>query len=239
MDCLEGMRQMDDKSVDLVITSPPYNKAGLNGKQKRTKNCHWEKTFDYNNNVDVDNMPEDEYEKWQVDVLNECFRVLKDDGSLFYNHKMRFHKNRAIFPMEWISKSNFILRQMLIWNKGGGYNMDRCRYYPCCEYIFWLVKEAKRPRFTRQVDTPFPSEVWNFGARRETEHPAPFPIKIPDNIIPSVAQGERILVMDPFMGSGTVALSAIKNHCDYIGFEKFPEYITMAEERIKENARIS
>lgn len=64
------------------------------------------------------------------------------------------------------------------------------------------------------------------------EHPAPFPITLPDNIIPSVAQGERILVLDPFLGSGTVAMSAIKNGCDYIGFDKIQEYVDMAEKNL-------
>lgn len=63
-------------------------------------------------------------------------------------------------------------------------------------------------------------------------HPAPFPIELPNNIIPCISQGERILVLDPFMGSGTVALSAKNNGCDYIGFEMFQEYIDMANERL-------
>lgn len=68
--------------------------------------------------------------------------------------------------------------------------------------------------------------------QKNTEHPAPFPIEIPDNIIPCVAQGEKITVLDPFMGSGTVAVSAIKHGCDYIGFEKFQQYIDLANKRI-------
>ena len=57
---------------------------------------------------------------------------------------------------------------------------------------------------------------------------------MPNNIIPNVAQGERITVLDPFMGSGTVALSAMENNCDYIGFEKFQSYVDMANKKIDE-----
>ena len=64
MDCLEGMNLLDDNSIDLIITSPPYNKAGFNGIAKRTKHCIWNKTIDYGNDVSVDNMPEEEYQKW-------------------------------------------------------------------------------------------------------------------------------------------------------------------------------
>ena len=111
-------------------------------------------------------------------------------------------------------------------------NMDKCRYIPSTEFIFWLIKEQKNPRFKRADNIKFQSEVWKFSPEKNNDHPAPFPITLPDNIIPSVAQGERITVSDPCMGSGTVAMSAKKNGCDYIGFELFQDYIDMANERI-------
>jgi modification methylase len=183
--------------------------------------------------VDADNMAEEEYQQWQIDILNECFRVLKDEGSMFYNHKLRVHKNKASFPLEWIDKSDFIFRQLIVWDRGGSPNLDRCRYIPTTEYIFWLIKQRKNPRFKRQDDILFNSEVWSFQPQKKTKHPAPFPIELPDNIIPNVSQGERITVLDPFMGSGTVAISAMKYNCDYIGFEREKEYIDMARERIE------
>lgn len=234
IDCLEGLKMLDDKSIDLIITSPPYNKAGFNGVHKRNpKHNIWNKTIDYGGNVDADNMAEEEYQQWQINILNECFRVLKDEGSMFYNHKLRVHKNKASFPLEWIDKSNFIFRQLIVWDRGGSPNLDRCRYIPTTEYIFWLIKQRKNPRFKRQDDILFNSEVWSFQPQKKTKHPAPFPIELPDNIIPNVSQGERITVLDPFMGSGTVAVSAMKYNCDYIGFEREKEYIDMARERIE------
>lgn len=227
-DVLEGLRQLDDESIDLIITSPPYNKAGFNGKNKRTKHCIWNKTIDYDGNVDVDCMDEDAYEQWQVDVLNECFRVLKKDGSMFYNHKIRTKKNQISHPLEWINKSNFKCRQIITWDRTASPNPDPCRYVPTTELIFWLNKTEKNPRFKRSVNTEFQTEVWRFPADKNTKHPAPFPVSLPDNIIPSVAQGERIVVLDPFMGSGTVAKSALKNGCNYIGFEISEEYCEIA-----------
>ena len=89
IDVLEGLKNIDDNSIDLIITSPPYNKVGLNGIQKGKK---WNKTIDYDGDPQNDNMDENEYQKWQLNILNELFRVLKEDGSLFYNHKNRIHK---------------------------------------------------------------------------------------------------------------------------------------------------
>ena len=235
IDVLEGLRQLDDESVDLIITSPPYNKTGYNNYSTngKRKGDIWSKAIMYGGNADADNMPEDEYEDWQVEILNECFRVLKPDGSLFYNHKTRVKKNKISFPLEWIYRSKLICRQIITWDRSSSVNMDKCRYIPSTEYIFWLIKRQKSPRFKRQDGTLFPAEVWKFAPASKNKHPAPFPETLPDNIIPNVAQGEKILVLDPFMGSGTVAVSAKKHGCDYIGFELFDEYIDMANKRLE------
>lgn len=222
-DVLDGLRNLPDNSIDLIITSPPYNKAGLVGKKKRRAYDIWEKNIDYTN--DIDNMPEYYYEEWQINILNECFRVLKDDGSMFYNHKVRTHKNNIIHPIQWIALSNLRCRQIITWDRGCSPNVDNCRYLPTTELIFWLNKTPHNPRFK---NTARLSEVWRIVPEKNTSHPAPFPIEIPDNIIPNVAQGEKITVLDPFMGSGTVAKSAIKNNCNYIGFEISEKYVEMA-----------
>lgn len=237
-DVLDGLRQLNDKSIDLIITSPPYNKAGFNGKVKRTEHCIWNKTIDYSGNIDVDCMDEKDYENWQIEILNECFRVLKDDGSMFYNHKIRVKKNQISHPLEWINKSLFKCRQIIIWDRTSSPNPDTCRYVPTTELIFWLNKTDKNPRFKRVKDSLFQTEVWRFAANKNTEHPAPFPIELPDNIIPSVAMGEQITVLDPFMGSGTVALSAIKHNCNYIGFEIEPKYIEIFKKATTENPQL-
>lgn len=235
-DVLEGLKNLEDKSIDLIITSPPYNKAGFNGKVRRTEGCIWNKTIDYSGDVNVDCMPEDKYENWQIDILNECFRVLKDDGSMFYNHKIRTKRNQISHPIEWINKSKFKCRQIITWDRTASPNQDTCRYVPTTELIFWLNKTEKNPRFKRSKDSIFQTEVWRLPAERNTKHPAPFPIELPDNIIPNIAQGEKIIVLDPFMGSGTVAKSAIKHNCYYIGFEISEEYINLINENLKKEA---
>lgn len=229
MDVLDGLRQLDDESIDLIITSPPYNKVGLNGLQKGQK---WNKTIDYGGDPNNDNLSEEEYQEWQINVLKGCFRVLKKDGSMFYNHKNRIHKGEIITPYQWILYTPFKIRQEIIWDRGSGQNVNRCRYIPSTEKIFWLTKQ-ERPKFDRLPNTMFKNEVWNFRFEVNTEHPAPFPLDLPNNIIPCVAQGEKITVLDPFMGSGTVAMSAKQNGCDYIGFDKFQEYVDMAEKNIQ------
>jgi len=234
-DVLDGLSKLEDNSVDLIITSPPYNKAGLNGVIKRTKACKWGKTIDYGGSADSDNMNEDEYQEWQINVLNECYRILKTSGSMFYNHKNRIHSGcgEIISPYQWIYKTNFKIRQEIIWDRGSTNNVDKSRYLPTTEKIFWLTK-SKRPNFSRELDTKYKNEVWKFPFEKNTEHPAPFPLDLPNNIISCIPNKEGIIVLDPFMGSGTVAISSIINKCKgYIGFEKYQEYVDMSNNRIK------
>lgn len=230
-DVLDGLGMLDDCSIDLIITSPPYNKAGINNSSRQK--CIWNKVIEYNGSISSDDMCETEYQEWQIKVLEECYRVLKTDGSMFYNHKNRitYGTGEIITPYKWLFNTPFKIRQEIIWDRGATPNVHNSRYFPTTEKIFWLTK-TERPRFVRSKDCEFKTEIWNIVPQKNTEHPAPFPIELPNNIIPSISLGERITVLDPFMGGGTVALSAIKNGCDYIGFEKYKEYIDMANEKI-------
>ena len=68
LDCLQGLKMLEDNSIDLIITSPPYNKAGLNKCKKKfhtdlSKSRKWNITIDYGDNLDVDNIDEEEYQK--------------------------------------------------------------------------------------------------------------------------------------------------------------------------------
>ena len=114
-DCLELMKEFPSESIDLIITSPPYNL----GKTHHTGNNRFEgyKTYE-------DNMPEEEYQTWQIEVLQECFRILKHDGSLFYNHKNRIRGGVQISPYEWIFLTDFTIKQEIVWFNGSP-NFDK------------------------------------------------------------------------------------------------------------------
>lgn len=231
-DVMEGMKLLPDKSIDIIITSPPYNKAGLNGVAKEHPKDNWKRTIVYGGDMSIDCKPEDEYQRWQIDFLNECERVLKDNGSLFYNHKNRIHKGFIVSPYEWILKSRMRVRQEITWNRGSSNNLAPYRYIPSNEIIFWLTK-SKRVSFTRPVGLENKMETWNIGFKRNTEHPAPFPLEIPDTILACIPNDGDKIVLDPFMGSGTVAISAIKHGFHWLGFELLGEYVDMANNRIK------
>lgn len=227
IDVLQGLKEIDDESIDIIITSPPYNKAGLNGKCKGAK---WNKTIDYGGDFNIDNKPENEYQDWQLEILKECYRVLKKDGLMFYNHKNRIVKGKGyiITPYCWLLKSPFLIRQEIIWNRKNGPNQDPSRYVPSYENIYVLTKE-KDTIFKRKKDAEHKTDIWTINPDRHNDHPAPFPIDIPRNILHNIdveeGRGRDIVVLDPFMGSGTTAKAAIEKGYNYIGIELVPEYI--------------
>lgn len=236
-DCLEGLKQLDDNSIDLIVTSPPYNMGNKSGGE------NWHSKIDYDNYIDDRN--EIEYQEWQIEVCNEMYRVLKPGGSLFYNHKVRSRNNQGILPSSWLLKTKLTFRQLIIWERMGSANVNTTHYLPTNELIYWMTKGNERVRFSRQ---PYQlqtgknrgqivplTEVWKIQFDMNNEHPAPYPIELVDRIIPSILAGgdDNIVVLDPFMGSGTTAISAKKHNCDWIGFDMSELYIKMAEDRIE------
>lgn len=221
-DCLEVMKNIPDKSIDMIITSPPYNI----GKMHSNKINYGT----YTNN----DMKESEYQEWQIKVLNECYRILKDGGSMFYNHKVRIKNGVAIHPIEWVLKSKFILKQELTWDMGKSANCDKIRFFPFSERIYWLVKNPK----TKLNNINNLSDVWRCvptNKRKDIGHIAIMPTEIVINILNSFEN--KMLVLDPFMGSGTTGVACKKLNRNFIGIELDETYFNIAKERI-ENTNI-
>ena len=138
--CLETMAKMPDNFIDLTVTSPPYNL----GVKHHTGNNIFKAYDEY-----IDDMPEDEYQQQQIKVLNEMHRILKPNGSVFYNHKVRVAQHKASHPIEWILKSNLTFRQQIVWDRKSSPAVAPIRYMPTTELVFWLTKTPCQPNFER------------------------------------------------------------------------------------------
>ena len=221
MDCLEGLRALEDESVDLIITSPPYNL----GKSHHTGNNHFKAYTDYD-----DDMPEELYQKWQVEILNECHRVLKKDGSLWYNHKNRIRNGEQIEPYRWLYKTPFIIKQEIVW-QNGSQNFDKCRIYPMTERVYWLTKDAKTKLFNAiNHHDIFTRAEWQ-PVKTKGAFKRAYPEKMVEDII-SCFPDARV-VLDTFSGSGTTCCVAKRMGKDYIGFELSTDSCKIAEERLE------
>ena len=227
-DCIEGMKELDDNSIDCIVTSPPYNKKGLLGNVK-LGNQIWGK-FNIDYNTYGDDMPEDEYQAWMVEVLNQCHRIIKSDGSIFFNHKPRRYKNRSYLPTDFIQHSDASLYQLIIWDRRNSPNIRNDVLVPCTEHIYWLCKD--KPKVYRDAIHPdFKSEVWVIPPERQKKHPAPFPEQLVRNCI-QLTTKENDIVLDPFMGSGTTALVSENINRKWIGFDIDENYVHITTDRL-------
>ena len=220
--CLEFMRSIPNRCIKTILTSPPYNIGNM-----RSGNNVSFGTYDGNDMLEAD------YQEWQLTVLQECYRILADDGHLFYNHKIRIRNGMAIHPMEWLLKSPFILKQEIIWDQGGTACFDHIRFYPVTERIYWLTKSAR----TQLRNTLKLTDVWDIHQgtpRKDRGHIAVMPVKIAKRCLISVPDG---LVFDPFMGSGTTAIAALSFGREYIGCEISEAYCELARRNIKNYLR--
>ena len=234
IDCIEGLKELEDNSVDTIITSPPYNKKGLLGKVKQGNQIWGKFNIDYA--TYDDNMPEEEYQAWQVELINQCHRVIKDDGSIFYNHKPRRHKNRAYLPWDFIQNSEANLYQLIVWDRRNSPNIRNDVLIPSTEHIYWLCKNKPKV-FRDQVDPAYRGEVWVIPPERQKKHPAPFPETLVEACVQLTTQAGDI-VLDPFMGSGTTALVAKDLGREWLGFEIDPHYASVCEERLTPRAQL-
>ena len=229
-DVLEVLRQIPNASVDLVVTSPPYNIRNTTGSYFKTSQFHrsglWENSRLRSGYLHhTDNMPHEEYVEWQKDCLREMMRVLVEDGAIFYNHKWRVQGGLIQDRHDIVGE--FPVRQIIIWDRKGGLNFNEGFFLPTYEVIYLIAK----PKFKLVPGANTYGDVWEFMQEMKNEHPAAFPIALIDRIISSV---NAEVILDPFMGSGTTAISALRHNRKYIGIDLSPEYCDMAKKRIRD-----
>lgn len=223
---LSILKNIDSDYFDLGITSPPYNKQFNQGGLV--------KKVDYD--VYVDNISENSYQNNQIEVLNEIYRTIKPGGSFFYNHKCRWDKGNMIHPIVWLTKTKWVLRQEIIWDRKLAANLRGWRFWPTDERIYWLYKPLNGNKIGKEMKSTHPklTSIWSFPPERNNPHPAPFPIEIPTRIIHSIFDNdlEDKIVLDPFIGSGTTAIASKVLGCNYVGIDISENYISMSNENI-------
>ncbi len=242
----EEMKEVPDETVDLIVTSPPYNIDIQYGNKTEKGKITASKAVKYS-----DKMAESEYREMLCSVFAECKRVLKKNGSIWINIKNRYNNGEILTPF-WIQDyfSEFTLKNLIVWNFDWGGSTNK-RFAPRYEFVFWFTKDKNdytfnladvsipavnyRPdRYKSQLKNP--SDVWkipmvsgNFLER--TGHPAQYPEKLIERIVLAGTNKDEV-VLDPFMGSGTTAVVAKKLGRKFIGYEIVQEYIEMANVRL-------
>ena len=213
MDCLEGMEQIPNESIDLVVTDPPYL---MNYKSNRRVK---QEKFDYIMN-DINS--EDMISKY----IEECFRILKNNTAIYLF--CSWH-NIDFFKQEF--ERCFKLKNLIVWNKNNHGSGDlKGAYAPKHELILFGHKGRTLFREKRIPDViDFPKIPSN-----QLLHPTEKPIGLLELFIRN-SSDECDLVFDGFMGVGTTAIACINTNRNYIGFEIDKTYYEIAKNRINQH----
>jgi site-specific DNA-methyltransferase (adenine-specific) len=229
----EDMSELPSNSVHLVVTSPPYNV----GKE-------------YDEDLDLN-----EYREFLKRVFREVKRVLVPGGRLCINIANLGRKPYLplhIYIIQDTLELGFLMRGEIIWNKAGGGSPSTAwgswlsAKNPTLrdqhEYILVFSKDTftrqnpsgRKSTISREEFLEFTKSVWTFPAvsAKEIGHPAPFPVELPYRLI-QLYTFEGEVVLDPFMGSGQTAIASLKSKRFYVGYEIVPEYVELAQKRIK------
>lgn len=225
-DTLKELKNISDNIIDIGVTSPPYNKQE-NKKGWLVKNVKYD--------IANDKVDELDYQKNQIKVLNELYRIIKPGGSFFYNHKIRWEKGELIHPYIWLSKTKWKIKQEIIWDRMIAANIRGWRFWQIDERIYWLYKPKGKNLIGKELLSKHAlmTSIWRFSPEGKNIHPAPFPISLPVRCIYSILDENEGIVIDPYCGSGTTCVAAKLLNKEYIGIDISTKYIKMSEERLK------
>ena len=208
-----------EELVGGVMTSPPYNLGDMSGGYANLDGGYASYT---------DQMPHAEYVAWQRALLSQCWRLLRDDGAIFYNHKPRIRDGLLWTPLDL--NPGLPLRQIIIWARGGGMNWSETHLVPAHEWVMLFAK----PRFRFSKTTSNVGDVWSVqqtGGAERMGHPAPFPLGLARRAVDLIAEANDGAILDPFAGSGTTLLAAKEAGRRAIGIEIEERYCEIAATR--------
>jgi site-specific DNA-methyltransferase (adenine-specific) len=232
-DCLERMREIPDGSVDLILTSPPYN---MNLRIRNGKYCSRqlvkELTTKYNNFDD--NLPMDDYYEFNKKVINECLRV---SDLTFLNVQFLTGNKPALFRL--IGEFHKEIKEFIIWDKvnaqpaiGSGVLNSQ---FECLIVLQVSAPESRSFKCANFMRGEL-SNVWHIkrGKKAHKSHGAVFPVELAEKVISNfTAEGD--VVLDPFMGTGTAGVVAKSLGRSFIGIELDEDYLNISKERIGES----
>ena len=228
-DTLAVLRTLSDNTFDVGVTSPPYNKG------ERDKGWLVDKVV-YDTAHDKKN--EAKYQEEQIEVLNELYRVMKPGGSFFYNHKLRWVRGWMLHPYQWVSRTKWVIRQEIIWQRKIAGNIRGWRFWQVDERIYWLHKPREG-----EEDEPIGEElksrhakltsIWEVRPENNINWvPDPFPLALPARCIYSVMDERKGTVIDPYAGSGTTLVAVKLLGHEFLGIEVSEEYKRKALDRL-------
>lgn len=227
IDCLEGLKEIPDNSVDLVLTDPPYSSGGAFSGDRKSRTAT-KYTGSYGNVSDLpdfigDNMDQRGFTEFCRQVFAKCREKTKPEGVI-----VSFIDWRNLPAMtDALQAAGWVWRGIAVWHKPNGRPM-KGRFRPEFEFIVW-GSNGPMP-FDRGVGCLPGYYKYNNVAANDRQHQTEKPLQLIEDLLEIVPKGATVL--DPFMGSGTTAVAALRTGRNFIGFELGKAYHAIAMERV-------
>jgi len=241
-DCIDTMNRMDLSSIDLIVTSPPYN-TSRNGSS--IENACANVRYDEFN----DNKSDEEYIQWTIDIFNQYDKVLKKDGVVLYNLSYSSGKTHLMWLViaDIMRKTNFIVADNIIWKKPST-SPNSCssnKLTRIVEYVFVFCRKEEFHTFKankeissyRKTGQPSYKNYFNFITAANNDgsvdiHKATFSTELVRKPLKLYAK-EGSIIYDSFMGTGTTAKACVIDGHRYVGSEISHRYIEIANKRLE------
>jgi len=225
-DCLNSLKDIPDNSVNLIITSPPYEDISGAGYKANKKDILFLKL----------------YSEFLDKVFTHYERILKDGGQLFFNIKSKT-ANKTLRTPHWLEFTDAFqkldFKSYIIWKYAGSFDSTRSRFHLDYEIIYHLSKGDNIYLNTDcGIDDPLTS-VWyvpHYIPAKERLHPTQMPIALAERIL-TIASKKGDTVLDNFMGSGTTGVACKKFDLNFIGIELDRDNFDISENRIQEASK--
>jgi len=235
-DIFKAIKKVEDKSIDMIFADPPYflSSDGITcsgGKMVSVNKGEWDKTLSIK-----------EKHKFNKKWIKECYRILKDNGTIWISGTL--HNIYSIGMA--LEEEEFKIINNITWQKTNPPPNLACKTFThSTETILWARKDLKNIKYTfnyeimkklnnnKQMKDVWTTSLTKPSEKKQGKHPTQKPLEILDKII-LASTNENDLVLDPFCGSSTTGISAVRLNRRYIGIDNEKEYLEISKKRFKE-----
>ena len=235
-DIFKAIKKVEDKSIDMIFADPPYflSSDGITcsgGKMVSVNKGEWDKTLSIK-----------EKHKFNKKWIKECYRILKDNGTIWVSGTL--HNIYSIGMA--LEEEEFKIINNITWQKTNPPPNLACKTFThSTETILWARKDLPKIKYkfnyeimkklnnNKQMKDVWTTSLTKPSEKKQGKHPTQKPLEILDKII-LASTNENDLVLDPFCGSSTTGISAVRLNRRYIGIDNEKEYLEISKKRFKE-----
>lgn len=243
-DCFATLDRFGEKEIDVVLTSPPYNTGRTSTTERSRENC--ESRYD----IYIDDRTDDEYIEWTTKLLNKIDTHLKENGTILYNISYGAEKSASLLWVllgEIIRNTNFMIADCITWKKSNAFpnNVSPNKLTRITEFVFVLCRKTeyrtyfanKKVTSVSRTGQKYYENLFNFIEAKNNDGMCPlnkatYSSDLCDKLLTMYAPADA-LVYDPFMGTGTSAVSCKRLGLRYVGSELSPRQVAWAEARLR------